>query len=417
MNFNIKLFSRFDRLKRKLFWDLESLEILDLSNNKISEIPYKLFKSQANLKMLKLSRNLLTQLASETLLGIEKLNHLMLDNNLLEEIDDGVFSNFSSLSVLDLSNNNLAKIPQSLRFLRNLKSLDLSHNLIADMDLVDLSMSQLWRLDLSGNRIGNISVGALQELKSLQILDLSNNKIEEVERGAFDFTKVIRAVRLDSNYLTRMDNLFDELPNLTWLNISDNRIEMFDYAMVPRNLLWLDLHKNKITSLENYFGIDDGITLQNIDVGYNRITSIGPLNVPKSVEVLLLNDNDITNVAAYTFTDKPKLKKVDLSVNKMNKVDKNSIRVASDLDNLPKFFLGGNPIECDCEMVWLKTINEKNVLQHLPHIADLESIYCKLPYSLDQTFAPLVDANPQDFLCSYQTHCFQLLLVIVNGIC
>ena len=408
MNFNIKLFSRFDRLKRKLFWDLESLEILDLSNNKISEIPYKLFKSQANLKMLKLSRNLLTQLASETLLGIEKLNHLMLDNNLLEEIDDGVFSNFSSLSVLDLSNNNLAKIPQSLRFLRNLKSLDLSHNLIADMDLVDLSMSQLWRLDLSGNRIGNISVGALQELKSLQILDLSNNKIEEVERGAFDFTKVIRAVRLDSNYLTRMDNLFDELPNLTWLNISDNRIEMFDYAMVPRNLLWLDLHKNKITSLENYFGIDDGITLQNIDVGYNRITSIGPLNVPKSVEVLLLNDNDITNVAAYTFTDKPKLKKVDLSVNKMNKVDKNSIRVASDLDNLPKFFLGGNPIECDCEMVWLKTINEKNVLQHLPHIADLESIYCKLPYSLDQTFAPLVDANPQDFLCSYQTHCFQL---------
>ena len=399
-------FSRFDRLKRKLFWDLESLEILDLSNNQIAELPYKLFKSQANLKTLKLSRNLLTQLASETLWGIEKLNHLMLDNNLLEEINDGVFSNFSSLSILDLSNNNLGRIPKSLRFLRNLKSLDLSHNLITDLE--DLSLSQLWRLDLSGNKISNISGKALQELISLQILDLSDNKIEEVERGAFDFTKLIRAVRLDTNYLTRMDNLFHQLPNLTWLNISNNQIEMFDYAMVPRNLLWLDLHKNRIESLENYFGIDDGTTLQHIDAGFNRIKTLGPLNVPKSVEILFLNDNDITKVADYTFSEKSKLKKVDLSVNKMDTVDRNAIRVSSNLINLPKFFLGGNPIECDCEMVWLKTINEKNALQNLPHIADLESIYCKLPYSLDQTFAPLVDANPLDFLCSYRTHCFAL---------
>ena len=400
------MYFRFDRLKRRLLWDVESLEILDLSSNKIEELPYKLFKSQTNLKTLKLSNNLLTKLSSDSLLGTEKLNHLMLDNNLLKEINDGVFSNFSRLSMLDLSNNNLVEIPKSLRFLKNLKSLDLSHNLIRN--LVDLSLSQLFRLDLSWNKIENITVAALQHLISLQILDLSNNKIEEVERGSFDFTKLIRAVRLDSNYLKRMDNLFHQLPNLTWLNISDNQIEMFDYAMVPRNLLWLDLHRNKIQSLDNYFGIEDGTTLQHIDASYNRITNIGPLNVPKSIEILILNDNDIVNVASFTFSEKSNLKKVDLSVNKLNEVDRNSIRVFSNLINLPKFFLGGNPIECDCEMVWLKTINEKNVLQNLPHIADLESIYCKLPYSLDQTFAPLVDANPLDFLCSYKTHCFAL---------
>ena len=59
-------------------------------------------------------------------------------------------------------------------------------------------------------------------------------------------------------------------------------------------------------------------------------------------------------------------------------------------------------------MVWFKTINDKNAIQNLPFIADLKSIYCKLPYSREQTFAPLVDASPLDFLCSYKTHCFAL---------
>lgn len=47
-------------------------------------------------------------------------------------------------------------------------------------------------------------------------------------------------------------------------------------------------------------------------------------------------------------------------------------------------------------------------MNNLPKIADLESIYCRLPYSRQLTFAPLVDATPSQFLCPYQTHCFAL---------
>ena len=53
-----------------------------------------------------------------------------------------------------------------------------------------------------------------------------------------------------------MDGLFHELPNLSWLNASDNQIAIFDYGMVPKTLTWLDLHKNNLTSLENYFGLE-----------------------------------------------------------------------------------------------------------------------------------------------------------------
>ena len=43
-----------------------------------------------------------------------------------------------------------------------------------------------------------------------------------------------------------------------------------------------------------------------------------------------------------------------------------------------------------------------------PKVADLESIYCQLLYSRDQTFVPLVETNTDEFLCTYKTHCFAL---------
>ena len=55
-----------------------------------------------------------------------------------------------------------------------------------------------------------------------------------------------------------------------------------------------------------------------------------------------------------------------------------------------------------------RTINRRESGSNLPRIGDLESIYCRLPYSRKQTFAPLVDASPSQFLCPYTRHCFAL---------
>ena len=397
-----------DKLKKRSFNDLTSLEILNLSHNMIKDISPKLFKNQNNMRSLSLSNNQLTRLVNDALSGLESLEQLHVDNNLLEELEEQLLAHLSRLSLLDLSRNRLLAIPQTLRFLRNLKSIDLSGNYISDLESSP-NLPQLWRLNLSGNKIVNVSSTSLAGMAGLQILDMSNNLVVEIERAAFDANKQLRAIRLDSNKLSKMDSLFHQLPNLTWLNVSDNKIELFDYAMVPRNLLWLDIHKNRIQSLENYFGIDDGTTIHHIDAGFNLISQIGPMNVPRSVEIILLNDNEITEVAPYTFFEKSKLRRVDLTVNRMTGVDKKSLRLSPDLVAQPKFLLGGNPIECGCEMVWFRTINEQgNSLQSLPFIADLESIYCRLPYSREQTFAPLVDASPLDFLCSYRTHCFSL---------
>ena len=64
----------------------------------------------------------------------------------------------------------------------------------------------------------------------------------------------------------------------------------------------------------------------------------------------------------YTFFKKSKLKKVDLTVNQVEAIDRNALRL-SDLDNQsqvlrPQFLFGGNPIKCDCHMAWFKSINQ-----------------------------------------------------------
>ena len=111
----------------------------------------------------------------------------------------------------------------------------------------------------------------------------------------------------------------------------------------------------------------------------------------------------------YTFFKKTQLVKVDLTVNSLKTIDKNALRLSSEVTRLPDFYLTGNPIECDCEMVWLKSINSAGGgLQNYPMVKDIESIYCRLVYTRQQTFVPLVETRNDQFLCPYKTHCFAL---------
>lgn len=166
--------------------------------------------------------------------------------------------------------------------------------------------------------------------------------------------------------------------------------------------------QNQLSSLENYFNIESEIQLTFLDASFNKIEEVGPQNVPNGIETLLINDNLIQTIGPYTFFKKNKLKKVDLTVNKLESIDRNSLRLPAEIVSQPSILLGGNPIRCDCHMSWFKTVNNDNALQSFPFVADLESIYCQLLYSRDRSFVPLVDAATEDFLCTYETHCFAL---------
>ena len=420
--------------------DLFSLIQLDLSSNQIQELPADLLANLPNLQVLRLrsnrltavrlppavfqlreldlSRNYLSGLGAADLSPCSSLTLLSLAHNQIESVHPAVFRNTSHLLVLDISHNRLATVPESLKYLISLQTLDIGANFITAFDESPLArMESLWRLQMPANLLRNISHTALASMKSLQILDMSANRIERIERGSFGRNPRLRAIRLDGNRLTEIAGVFTGLAELSWLNVSANAVADFDYTHVPRTLHWLDISHNAIGELGNYFELDDGdMALRYLNAGFNNLKSLAPHNLPDRLETILLNDNKISQVMPYTFFKKAGLAKVDLSVNEIASLGQTPLRLSSnEAGERPTFLLGGNPIICDCDMQWFKSINNNNgdngannSLQRYPLIGDLESIYCRLVYTEEQAFIPLVEARNDQFLCSYSTHCFSL---------
>lgn len=386
-----------------------NLNILRLDHNSLTTIPSKIFNSMTKLKELDLSNNKIHKIESNCFKELSSLTHLLLSHNEIDSLDEDAFKENSNLLVLDLSKNNFQSAPSSLLHLDSLQTLDLSENMLKSIENASfLQLKQLWRVQLHGNRITNITEDLLRQLLVLQILDLSSNLISVVEKGSFDLNQHLQALRLDNNYLSTLDGLFNNLSNLKWLNISSNNLTEFDYSNIPVQLHWLDISHNKITDLGNQFGSASLLQLAEMDVSFNQVELLGPHNLPDSIETLLANDNKVSHIIPYTFLKKSKLSKVDLSVNSLTTIDKNSLRLSFESQKKADFYVTGNPIDCDCHMMWFKSINSPDAPYKYPWVKDIESIYCKQVYSYEETFVPLVEAANEDFLCPYATHCFSL---------
>lgn len=403
--------NKITQLDPQVFRDMYIVQELRLSHNQLTTLPASSFSPCVNLHTLDLSYNEIRAIHKKAFDGVDVLSFLALDNNKISEIDKAAFSNLKSLEDLNINGNRLKSVPQAISHLRFLKTLDLGDNQISSLENLPVNgLELLYGLRLVNNKIsGNISGETFINIPSLKILNLAKNGITHIESGAFSRNKNLQAIRLDANLLTSMNDLFESLTNLEWLNVSDNNIEVFDYHYIPPSLLWLDLHKNKISQLGNSLGRHD-LSLQTLDASFNRITNISSIQIPKRAQLVFLNDNQISLVEQYTFLNKENLTRVDLFANKLTKMDMQALRlipVPADKP-LPQFYLGGNSFVCDCEMEWLQVINSHKHDRIYPTIMDLESIYCQLPFFRGGVFLPLIEVQPSQFLCQYESHCFTL---------
>ncbi|XP_015125068.1 toll-like receptor 7 [Diachasma alloeum] len=403
-------YNSLSRIDARMFKDLFFLQILDLRNNSITHIESNAFLPLYNLHTLELSENRLHSIGPQLFNGLFVLNRLTLSGNLIVTLDPLAFRNCSDLKELDLSGNELTAVPEALRDLTFLKTLDLGENKITEFHNGSFkNLNQLTGLRLIGNEIGNLSRGMLWDLPNLQILNLARNKVQHVEREAFERNMRLEAIRLDGNFLSDINGIFASITSLLLLNLSENHIEWFDYAFIPSNLKWLDIHGNFIESLGNYYQIRD-LKVRTLDASHNRITELTPLSVPDSVELLFINNNYISNVHANTFAGKINLTRVDMYANMIETMELAALRLTPVPEGkfLPEFYIGGNPFNCNCSMDWLPVINNMSALRQHPRVMDLDNAMCRISGPRGTAMVPASMARPEQFLCRYEAHCFAL---------
>ncbi|XP_027334732.1 probable LRR receptor-like serine/threonine-protein kinase At2g24230 [Abrus precatorius] len=326
---------------------LSKLQSLDLSNNKITDLPSD-FWSLSFLKSLNLSFNQI---------------HGLLTNNI---------GNFGLLEVLDLSSNNFyGVIPEAVSSLESARVLKLDHNRF-DQSMpsgilkchslvsIDLSSNQLSgtlphgfaaafpkliSLNLAGNNIyGNDS--DISGLKSIVSLNISGNSFQGSVMGLFKGR--LEVLDLSRNqmqghiaqvpfvskynwsglvYLDLSENQldgdifqnFNESHNLKHLNIAYNRFtrQKFPKIEMFSGLEYLNLSK---TSLIGYIPaeISQLSNLNTLDVSMNHLIGKIPLLSNKNLQVLDLSNNNLSGVVPPSVLEKlPLMEKYNFSYNNL----------------------------------------------------------------------------------------------------
>lgn len=175
------------KIKGKVFAKLKSLKKLHLNYNNLTEVVGPLPNS---LDDLQVTNNKITKINPNTLEGLVNLTVIHLQHNQLsEDTLSGVFKGLNSLLYLDLSFNKISKLPRGLP--ANLLMLYLDHN-----------------------DITSIPNDYFQDFKALQYLRISHNKLTDsgIPSNVFNISTLVE-LDLSYNQLKTIPTVNEHLEN------------------------------------------------------------------------------------------------------------------------------------------------------------------------------------------------------------
>lgn len=283
---------------------LKSLKYLYLSSNSLNEIPEETFSVLCpNLKALSLSGNRLSRIPSVPLQNCSKLSHFNIQFNEIYDIEENDFSWGTNIRNLMLGNNNVVNLKsQMFRDLRELKELSLSFNPLRYLDPDAL-------VGLEGLESLEISFGLDRDVLPFEILaPLANLKWLSLD---------------NNNFYSVPENSFDDLPELTNLNLESNKIEMISPEMlkvdVHQKLKEIRLSNNQLTKIYSDTFKSLG-NLEAIIISNNRIRNLQSESfsyLPKLSHVII-SDNLLSHISSRSFANLPSLTKLELQNNLLN---------------------------------------------------------------------------------------------------
>eukprot|EP00099_Drosophila_melanogaster_P001761 NP_001097402.1 Fish-lips, isoform C [Drosophila melanogaster] len=309
------------------------LEILDLSQNIIETLGSKNFEYQSELRTLNLSRNLVSSLHKHAFKGLTNLLLLDLSFNRIETVHPTALSDLASLVELDLTNNNIVS---------------LEDNCFKGMNTLEV-------LVFRNNRLLDVPASNLWHLHALKSLDMSLNLVEFVRNDSFEGLKELLALSVQGNVMSELDlSAFEGLISLKHLDLSDNNLTMVPTQQLSKlsNLTYLNLGGNRFSQLPavaflNLFHLRE-LHLSRLDF-LQRIDSRAFVDNTHLQTLHLNNNPQLSDIPMRLFQGNPNILEVYMQSNSLQTLYSAQFPV----DQLQKLYLGDNPLQCNCSLLWL----------------------------------------------------------------
>lgn len=243
--------------------------------------------------------------------------------------------------------------------LRSLKSLDLSKKQVSCVQ--DISQCvHLRKLNLSHNEIlSSDSLLGIVNNVNLTWLNLSNNKLDSA-----DFVRkltMLSVLNLSQNSLKNIPIHVQNLEKLKALILNNNEISMIENLDSLSKLNTLVLSHNQICELD---GLDALTSLSKLSVAHNEITSFPRLQTLKNLKELRLNDNKICNIPEWV-QDLSSLEILDIGNNSISNLD--DLSNLSSCPNLHQLNIKGNPVAEHPEF-------KQKIMEHIPELRVLNGL-------------------------------------------
>ncbi|KAL0965697.1 hypothetical protein UPYG_G00284570 [Umbra pygmaea] len=292
--------------------NIGEIEVLNLGNNSLQELPEGLGATLTNLRILVLRRNKfitvpfvvfeLGQLVeldmshnclshfSEDISLLNGLKKLCISHNKIQYLPSQIGA-LRCLEELDISFNDIQGLPRSFSQLKRLRTLDADHNKLNIFPLEILALSDLEELDCSGNMFVCLPED-IMSLQSIKILWLSSLHISHLPE-TFCHLHNLESLMLDSNNLTNLPCSFGSLQRLKMVNLSSNEFEEFPQVILKiTGLEELYLSRNKLFFVPEEIGQLQ--RLANLWLDNNMITYLPDSIVElERLEELVLQGNQI----------------------------------------------------------------------------------------------------------------------------
>jgi len=282
--------------------EMKQLIFLDISGNHISKIEGN-FEALDKLLYIDLSENDLTDVPA-SFASFKKLDHLHLENNKIQVVRTNL-AEFPALLDIYLSSNPLIEFPSSLLNSKSIELIDCFETFIRTIPeaiLATKTIKTLWlpnKLDPRSNEIldsliltQDMNIHRRSELGMIYS-DKSYNKKEgakdpgyfQLECSEFDQLEQnlrkeidLEFLKLSNCNLQEIPDFLLDFPKLKYLDLSGNNISTVDIALLPKNLILLDLSGNGISK---EFKASNFPELEYLFLEKNTLSSIDLKQVPK----------------------------------------------------------------------------------------------------------------------------------------